>query len=205
MKVPHTLSEFEQTYYYKTELVKLCRQLELPTSGTKAELNSYIREYLNGTSAARIKPLRHKKSHRSLAYEEINLDTKLLDSGFSFNQEARKWFADYFGVKRFLFSKQMAIIKRKAEVEHDTEMTVGDLILEMQNWDQSKTNLSVEEGTYQWNNFVRDFFKDQATAQYRHRLKVASILWKKIRMSKKIKIYRHDLLKKYDREIKEYK
>ena len=205
MKIPHTLSEFEQTYYYKTELVKLCRQLKLPTSGTKAELNSYIRECLNGTPATQIKPLRSKKSHCPLAYEEINLDTKLLDSGFSFNQEARKWFADYFGVKRFSFSKQMAIIKRKAEAEHDTEMTVGDLILEMQNWDQSKTNSSVEEGTYQWNNFVRDFFKDQATAQYRYRLKVASILWKKVRMSQKSKIYHHDLLKKYDREIKEYK
>lgn len=205
MKVPHTLSEFEQTYYYKTELVKLCRQLKLPTSGTKAELNSYIREYLNGTSATRIKPLRRKKRHHPLAYEEINLDTKLLDSGFSFNQEARKWFADYFGVKKFSFNKKMAIIKRKAETDHDTEMTVGDLILEMQNWDQSKTNLSIEEETYQWNNFVRDFFKDQATAQYRHRLKVASILWKKVRMSKKSKIYHHDLLKKYDREIKEYK
>ncbi|MDY2687952.1 hypothetical protein [Limosilactobacillus reuteri] len=99
----------------------------------------------------------------------------------------------------------MAIIKRKAETDHDTEMTVGDLILEMQNWDQSKTNLSIEERTYQWNNFVRAFFKDQATAQYRYRLKVASILWKKVRISKKSKIYHHDLLKKYDREIKEYK
>lgn len=205
MKIPHTLSEFEQTYYYKTELVKLCRQLKLPTSGTKAELNSYIRECLNGTPATQIKPLRSKKSYCPLAYEEINLDTKLLDSGFSFNLEARKWFADYFGVKKFSFNKKMAIIKRKAETDHDTEMTVGDLILEMQNWDQSKTNLSVEEGTYQWNNFVRAFFKDQATAQYRHRLKVASILWKKVRISKKSKIYHHDLLKKYDREIKEYK
>ena len=97
----------------------------------------------------------------------------------------------------------MAIIKRKAETDHDTEMTVGDLLLEMQNWDQSKTELSVEERTYQWNNFVRDFFKDQATTQYKQRLKVASILWKEVRTSKKGKIYHHDLLKKYDRKIKE--
>lgn len=73
MKIPHTLSEFEQTYYYKTELVKLCRQLKLPTSGTKAELNSYIRECLNGTPATQIKPLRSKKSHCPLPMKKLIL------------------------------------------------------------------------------------------------------------------------------------
>lgn len=205
MEIPHILSEFNQTYYYKTELVNLCRQLKLPTVGTKAELNSYIREYLNGTCATQIKPFRSKKSYRPLAYEEINLNTKLIDSGFSFNQEAREWFANYFGVKKFSFSKKMAIIKRKAEAEHDTEITVGDLIHQMESWNQDKTALSAEERTYQWNNFIRDFFKDQTTTQYRQRLKVASILWKKVRMSKKDKMYHHDLLEKYDNEIQEYK
>lgn len=114
MKTPQDLYEFEQIYYYKTELIKLCRQLGLPTTGTKAELNLYIKKYLNGTPANQIKPLRSKKNYRSLTYEEINLDTKLIDSGFSFNQEARKWFADYFGVDKFSFSKGMAIIKNPA-------------------------------------------------------------------------------------------
>ena len=204
LKIPNTLSEFTQKYYYKTELIKLCRQWNLPVYGTKAELNSYVEKYLKGMSANEIKPCRsNNRIHRSLTYNEINLDTKLINSGFCFNNAARQWFADYFDVKKFSFSKKMAIIKRKAETEHDTEMTVGDLLLEMQNWDQSKTELSVEERTYQWNNFVRDFFKDQATTQYKQRLKVASILWKEVRTSKKGKIYHHDLLKKYDRKIKE--
>ncbi|MBD5805865.1 SAP domain-containing protein [Limosilactobacillus walteri] len=205
MKIPNTLSEFTQKYYYKTELIKLCRRYKLPTSGTKAELNSYITKYLKGVPSSKIKPIRNNRKRHPLQYSEINLDTKLINSGFCFNNAARQWFADYFDVKKFSFSKKMAIIKRKAETEHDTEMTVGDLILEMQNWDQSKTEISVEERTYQWNNFVRDFFKDQATTQYKQRLKVASILWKEVRTSKKAKIYHHDLLKKYDRKIKEYK
>lgn len=53
---------------------------------------------------------------------------KLIGSGFSFNNEARRWFANYFGVKNFSFKKEMAIIKRKAEAEDDTKITVRDLI-----------------------------------------------------------------------------
>lgn len=99
----------------------------------------------------------------------------------------------------------MAIIKRRAEAEHDTAATVGDLIQQMQNWDQNETASSAEEGTYQWNHFVRDFFKDPATKRYNQRLKVASFLWKKVRMSSANKIYCHDMLKRYSKELQIYK
>ena len=142
LKIPHTLSEFTQNYYYKTELVKLCQQYNLPTSGTKAELNSYIIKYFKGIPSSQI---RNNSKHRPLPYSKISLDTKLINSGFCFNNAARKWFADYFGVKKFSFSKKMAIIKRKAEAENDEKATVGDLIQQMQNWDQNKTASSAEE------------------------------------------------------------
>lgn len=206
MKIPHTFSEFTQTYYYKTELIKLCRQWNLPTSGTKAELNSYVEKYLKGMSANKIKPCRsNNRMNRSLTYNEINLDTKLINSGFCFNKAARQWFADYFGVEKFSFSKKMAVIKRKAEVERDEQATVGDLIQQMQNWDKNKIASPAEENAYQWNNFVRDFFKDPATKQFSQRLKVASLLWKKIRISRGKKVYCHNMLEKYNKEIEIYK
>ena len=205
MKIPHTLSEFKQTYYYKTDLIKLCRQWNLPTSGTKAELNSYIEKKLKGKSADEIKPCRNNRIHRPLTYNEINLNTKLINSGFYFNKVARQWFADYFGVEKFSFSKKMAIIKRKAEAEHDEQATVGDLIQQMQNWDKNKIPSPAEEKTYQWNNFVRNFFKDPATKQFNQRLKVASLLWKKVRISRENKVYCHKMLEKYNKEIKIYK
>lgn len=99
IEIPKSITEFEHTYYYKTDLVKICKSLSLPASGTKAELNSYITAYLNGTPATQIKPKRRQKFRRSLTYQEINLDTKLVGSGCSFNNEARRWFANYFGVK----------------------------------------------------------------------------------------------------------
>lgn len=165
MQMPQSLTEFEHTYYYKNDLVKICRQLHLPTGGTKAELNSYLKQYLQGIPAVQIKPMRSAQKYRSLKYDEINLDTKLVGSGFSFNNEARRWFADYFGVKQFSFKKEMVMIKRKAETDNNTELTVCDLIEQMQHWKQSQSVYVAEEQTYQWNNFVRDFFQDSATVQ----------------------------------------
>ena len=140
-----------------------------------------------------------------MTYEEINLDTKLIGSGFSFNNEARRWFANYFGVKNFSFKKEMAIIKRKAEAEDDTKITVRDLIYHIEHWKQEEIESVAEEQTYQWNNFVRDFFEDPATKKYQDRLKVAAILWKLVRESSNNKIYSHGLLRQYEKEIHSYK
>ncbi|MFQ3625578.1 SAP domain-containing protein [Lactobacillus johnsonii] len=205
IKIPKNITEVEHTYYYKTDIVKICKLLSLPTSGTKAELNSYITAYLNGTPATQIKTKRKQKLRPSLTYEEINLDTKLIGSGFSFNNEARRWFANYFGVKNFSFKKEMAIIKRKAEAEDDTKITVRDLIYHIEHWKQEEIESVAEEQTYQWNNFVRDFFEDPATKKYQDRLKVAAILWKLVRESSNNKIYSHGLLRQYEKEIHSYK
>lgn len=205
IKIPKSIAEFEHTYYYKTDLLKICKLLSLPASGTKAELNSYITTYLNGMPATQIKPKRRQKSIRSLTYQEINLDTKLVGSGFLFNNEARRWFADYFGVKNFSFKKEMAIIKRKAEVENDTNITIRDLIYRIEHWNQEEIESVAEEQTYQWNNFVCDFFKDSVTIKYEDRLKVAAILWNKVKKSSNSKIYTHNLLQQYQKEIECYK
>ena len=205
IKIPKNITEVEHTYYYKTDIVKICKLLSLPASGTKAELNSYITAYLNGTPATQIKTKRKQKLRPSLTYEEINLDTKLIGSGFSFNNEARRWFANYLGVKNFSFKKEMAIIKRKAETEDDTKITVRDLIYHIEHWKQEEIESVTEEQTYQWNNFVRDFFEDPATKKYQDRLKVAAILWKLVRESSNNKIYSHGLLRQYEKEIHSYK
>lgn len=203
--IPKSITEFEHTYYYKTDLLKICKSLSLPSSGTKAELNSYIIAYLKGMPATQIKPKRKQKSQRSLKYQEINLDTKLVGSGFSFNNEARRWFTDYFGVEKLSFKKEMAIVKRKAEAEDNTNITVRDLIYQIEHWSKDKIEKVVEEQTYQWNNFVRDFFEDPATEKYQDRLKVAAILWKLVRDSSNSKIYSHGLLRQYEKEIHSYK
>ncbi|MCL0312285.1 SAP domain-containing protein [Apilactobacillus sp. TMW 2.2459] len=198
-----TLEAYHQQYFYKTELVQLCRQHKLPTYGTKAELNSYLEQFLSGTPANQIHSKRpnHNKSRHQLTTDEISLTTKLLDPGFSFNQAARQFFANYFHVQKFSFKKSMAVIKRKAEAEHDTQITVDDLIQQMQVPLEDKNH---EESTYQWNHFVRDFCHSTSSNSFNNQIKVAAILWQHVKNSKQPKVYHDDLVNKYYDEIKIY-
>lgn len=201
-----TLKYFEENYFYKTDLIKMCRDYGLPTYGTKAELNNYLRSYLSNVPLQNIKSPRTRKSTPSLTFEQITLDTKLIGSGFSFNNAARKFFAVYFGVEKFSFKKEMAIIKRQAETDNDTEMTVGDLLSEYVHLQKTDNNQSLlgntaEESTYQWNNFLKDFCKSDESHNFNDKLKVASILWKHIKSSSQPKKYTDELLTDYQTEI----
>jgi len=60
-----TVKEFREKYFYKTDLIRMCREFGLPTYGTKAELNSYIIAYLSGTPVEKIKPTK-KVIHNQL-------------------------------------------------------------------------------------------------------------------------------------------
>ncbi len=204
--IPSNLTQFKERYYYKTELTELCRCLRLPTTGTKAELNSYVEQYLSGTPVSEIKAKRPLIRKKLLTADQIKLDTKIVGSGFAFNSEARKFFAAYFGVEKFSFKKEMAIVKRKAEQENNTKMTVSDLIEFSLHLRDNKKQLAAvsEEKTYQWNNFVRDFFLDPVTAQYTDRLKVAALLWKYVKKTKQQKKYSTILLEMYAAEVEEY-
>lgn len=79
------------------------------------------------------------------------------------------------------------------------------MIYHIEHWKQEEIESVAEEQTYQWNNFVRDFFEDPATKKYQDRLKVAAILWKLVRESSNNKIYSHGLLRQYEKEIHSYK
>jgi len=206
---PLTLKQFNETYFYKTELVQLCQRYRLPMYGTKAELNNYIRLYLRGQPVNTIHPVRVAQSKSQLKLEEITLNTKLVGSGFSFNDEARQFFAHYFDVAQFSFTKEMAALKRQAETTQDTNMTVGDLISECQKLAQLKQYNQIiqrtpEEHTYQWNNFVKAFCQSPESQQFSQKLKVASILWHHVKQSKRAKKYTPDLINVYVSDIRQF-
>ena len=206
---PITLIELQENYYYKTDLIKLCREYHLPTYGTKAELINYLSAYLSGTPANEIHTNRSNQHRSTLKAEEITLDTKLIGSGFSFNTEARKFFAAYFKVDHFSFKKEMAIIKRQAEINNDQSITVGDLIKQStiltHNIGQKQQLLSNdEEQTYQWNNFVKDFCQSPESQNFTNKLKVAAILWQHVKLSKQPKRYSDKLLNIYASEVATY-
>ncbi|WP_105956600.1 SAP domain-containing protein [Apilactobacillus quenuiae] len=198
-----TIEYFKNHYFYKKDLQDICRKYDLPSNGTKSELNSYILQMLDGVSPKQIKPLRKNNSKESLKCTEINLDTKLLNSGFKLNNEARTYFANYFNVDDFHFKKPMAIKMREVQTNHDNRATVRDLISILNN--PSKVISNAEEDTYQWNHFLQDFYKDPSYQKFNNPIKVAAILWKVVRDSTCPKKYHHELMTDHYLLIQQYK
>ncbi|MCI2170850.1 SAP domain-containing protein [Schleiferilactobacillus perolens] len=203
------LESFKTQYHYKTDLVALCRQYHLPTSGTKAVLTQRLLDYLSGRPVTQ--PAGPSAHHQPLASHTLSLETPIVGSGFAFNQAARQFFSHYFHVEHFSFTKPMAVFKRQAEAKKDQTATIGDLIRvyqETKNKPAAQRAFLVnnpEEQTDQWNNFVRDFFADPQTARFHDRLKVAAILWQQVKRSTAVKIYAPALLTQYGTLIAEYR
>lgn len=200
-----TSESFLKYYWYKTELEQICRENKLPSLGTKAELTGYIVQFLEGKSVEKIVSVRKIKRNttKHLTADQITLETKLLNSGFSLNNEARKFFANYYGVEKFTFRKAMGIKMRSVETAGDTKSTVADLIAALESKSTSVVN-NDEEKTYQWNNFVKDFRQDQTSKEYSDFLKVAALLWKFVRDSDANKSYSHELLVDHMDDIKKF-
>ena len=60
----------------------------------------------------------------------------------------------------------MASTLRKAEKDNNLEITVRDLIqvyLDSKNDSTKKKVITNEDKTYQWNNFLKEFHKDEKT------------------------------------------
>ncbi|MFD2134001.1 SAP domain-containing protein [Pseudogracilibacillus auburnensis] len=197
-----TVQEFNQHYWYKEELRQLCKKYNLSSYGTKAELIERIKEFLmTGKAITDVRKENYDKRQKSSS-KEITLETRLIPDGFKFNQQAREFFKQYYGVSKFSFTKHMAAALREAEKNNNLQMTVADLMKVYENGKkgQQTTNLP-EEQTYQWNNFVKDFHRDTKTKDLHPKMEVAALLWQAVKQKPGSKKYRSELLKTYKDEI----
>lgn len=196
---------FHKYYWYKAELEQICRKYKLPNYGTKAELTGYIVQFLEGMPVQNIKSVRkiRRNTTLSLKADQITLNTKLLNSGFSLNNEARIFFCRYFQVEKFSYRKSMGVMMREAEKNADTSATVADLIACLDD-DKQKYTENAEEKTYQWNNFVKSFRNDPYNSKFSSQMKVASIIWRILRDSDKEKVYSRELVKENIKSIQKY-
>ena len=123
-----TVKEFNKHYWYKTELQEICRNYKISPNGTKAEIEQNIKGFLIGDKTVNEREESSKIRKTNHTTMELSLDTKLIDDGFKFNDKARKFFADYFNIKKFSFTKEMASAVRIAKKNKDYNMKVADLI-----------------------------------------------------------------------------
>lgn len=185
-----TYQEFSHYYWYRTELADICKQLGLEYSGIKTELEEEIKQYFAGNVVQKKVPLKTKKKQGI----ELTLDTPLLSCGFAFNTRFREFFAQQTGVSSFKFTADMAAAWRKVKAEKDVEFTLRDMLAIYQG---QSTYAKYDNTSCQWNQFVKDCCADKNNAAFQQKLKVAAILWQKVKHSTASKVYHQQLVKNY--------
>lgn len=186
--------EFNKYYWYHNELKSICKQLNINHIGNKKELNKNIEEYFNGN-------LIPKKKIKKIKDTNINLDSKLLECGFAFNNQFRELFSKYTNQNKFKFNADMAAVWKKVKENNDANFTVKDMI----DVYYKKNNYAKYDNTScQWNKFLKDFCNDDRNKIFKNKLKAASILWNIVKNSDKEKIYSYNLVENNYDKLKEY-
>ena len=184
--------EFSKYYWYRDELIKICKDHGLKAEGSKIELNRVIKAYFSGESVLPEK----KKSVQSRKKDvgELNLNTGLIACGFTFGNRFREFFMLQTGKAHFKFNVDMVATVKAVKERGDTSFTLGDLL---DVYHEKKTYATHDKSACQWNKFLKDFCEDEATKVFSQRLKAAACLWRIARDSDMKKEYSHELLEKF--------
>ena len=183
--------EFCKYYWYRDELIKICKSHGLNAPSGKIELNKVIEAYFSGK---KILPEKKRIRKSKNVVTKLTLDTGLIECGFTFGNRFREFFAKETGVNPFKFNVDMVATAKAVKENGDESFTLGDLL---DIYYGKKTYVVYDRAALQWNKFVKDFCADDATSVFSDRLKAAAALWKIVRDSDMKKEYSREILEKY--------
>ena len=186
-----SFEEFSKYYWYRDELVKICRAHGLKCVGSKIELNEVVRAYFSGE---KILPEKKPARKKGCATGKLRAETGLIECGFTFGNRFREFFLEQTGEAHFKFNVDMVATVKAVKENGDETFTLGDLL---DVYYGKKVYAKYDRSALQWNRFVKDFCADDATKVFGERLKAAASLWKIVRDSDMEKVYSRELLEKY--------
>ncbi|MEJ8737520.1 SAP domain-containing protein [Erysipelotrichaceae bacterium HCN-30851] len=190
-------NEFIKYYWYREELIQICRALGISHTGTKQELLAVIKQYYDGEI------IRDKEESINMKeIEVITLNSKLLECGFSFNQKFRQYFSEITNIRPFKFNADMAETWRMVKKRNDHDFTIKDML---DVYYGKRVYARYDHSICEWNQFVKDFCADPQSKMFSNKLKTAAILWKEVRTSTREKKYHEDLVNEYFDKIKDNK
>ena len=184
-------SEFSRYYWYRDELVQICRAHGLACDGGKLRLNAVIAAYFNGE---RIVPKKRPQRKKKAPVAELTPSMGLIECDFTFGNRFREFFAEQTGRRPFKFTVDMVATVKAVKEKGDEAFTLGDLL---DVYYGKKVYARYDKSALQWNRFVQDFFADEATGQFDERLQAAAALWSIVRDSDREKKYTRELLDTY--------
>ena len=191
-----TYDEFIKYYWYRDELISICKEHGLKCDGGKIELNKVIESYFKGVN---VPPVKKTGRGKSSFKGELTLQTGLIECGFTFGPRFREFFEIITGEDRFKFNVDMVATAKAVKENHDESFTLGDLL---DIYYGNKTYATYDRSALQWNKFVKDFCDDPDTDIFPNRLKAAASLWKIVRDSDMPKEYSKELFDKYKAGLK---
>ena len=117
--------EFSRYYWYREELINICKSLGLRSDLSKIELNRVIEAYFNGE---KILPVKRKKPPVTGRNTMLTKETGLIECGFTFGNRFREFFSDQTGVEHFKFNVDMVATVKAVKERDDRSFTLGDLL-----------------------------------------------------------------------------
>lgn len=146
------------TYYYlKNELVQFCKDNGLPTSDGKQELTKRIAHFLKTGEA--LPPLSKKKIQSTNTPLNISLDS-IIEAHFVCSEIHRSFFKRVIGTK---FTFNVAFQKYlKSHAGHTYHDAVNAWYRIQEEKKQNK-GLSKIDSQFEYNTYIRDFFKDNSS------------------------------------------
>ena len=194
-----SFDEFSKYYWYREELIEICRKLGIDSSGLKAELNHNIEEYFKGNLIPpKARESKSRKTTRNIPPEDLTPETSLLECGFTFGPKFRDFFSAQTGIKNFKFNVDMVASVKKVRETNDINFTLGDLL---DIFYGKASYAKYDKVSLQWNKFVQDFCADEATSNFPNKLKTAAALWKEVRNSSREKVFKRELLTEFADKI----
>ena len=194
--------EFSRYYWYRDELIKICRDHGLKTPSGKIELNKVIEAYFAGDRILPETKITKKTKKKKPVITELTLETGLIECGFTFGNKMREFFSRQTGEEHFKFNVDMVATVKAVKESEDESFTLGDLL---DVYYGEKTYAVYDKSALQWNQFVKDFCADEATKVFGKRLKAAATLWGIVRDSDMEKVYSRELLEKYMDRLKPFR
>jgi hypothetical protein len=153
MELPNTKEELYGTYYLKEDLIKLCKEHSLPTSGSKENLLEYICNFIENKPVDKIKS--KTRNHNSNNFEpELE---KVIDENYSNNEIHRAFFIKTIGNNfkfNVSFMNWMEEHKGKKTYEEAVKM-YNKITLDKKSGKKIKIAKQFE-----YNQYTRDFFED---------------------------------------------
>lgn len=199
-----SFAEFSKYYWYRDELIKICKAHGLKAPSGKIELYKVIEAYFSGEeisvagkAGARTALKcagRVTRGEKKVRVEELTQETGLIECGFTFGPKFREFFIQQTGEANFKFNVDMVATAKKVKETGDESFTLGDLL---DVYYGKKTYAIYDKSALQWNQFVHDFCADEETKGFENRLKAAAALWKIVRDSDREKRYSRELLEEF--------